>query len=77
MLRIVLKDQEEELTKCASEYTQRVTSYLPALNGIISKLHQLPVMHSPTAMMAFLVAVLRSFIDVSNDKKSGGDTTSL
>lgn len=77
LLRIVLKDQEEELTKCASEYTQRVTSYLPALNGIISKLHQLPVMHSPTAMMAFLVAVLRSFIDVSNDKKSGGDTTSL
>lgn len=77
MLRIVLKDQEEELTKCASEYTQTVASYLPSLNGVISKLHQLSLMHSPTAMMAFLVEVLRSFIDISNDKKSVGDPTSL
>lgn len=77
VFRFVLSEQEEQLQNCMVKNMERSSQYPSNLNPIISRLHQLSFMHSPTAMMCFLVEVLRTFVNTSCNKSSFEETVLL
>lgn len=75
--RIILRKQEEKLIKAMHKNNTAVIQYPTQLNPIISKLHQLSMMHSPTTMMILLVDTLKSFISINSHIDSNQHLPSL